>query len=34
MARVLRAVPLVPVKRCVPRYITWNWHHNRRPGGR
>lgn len=23
-----------PPKRCVPRWVTWNWHFNRRPRGR
>lgn len=32
--RVLRTVGGVQQARCVPRYVTWNWFFNRRPGSR
>lgn len=32
--KVIYKVPTVPVKRCVPLLVSWNWFFNRRPRNR
>lgn len=35
MEKVVKpAAPAAEPKRCVPQWLTWNWHHNRAPRGR